>query len=298
MSESNHPVIVAAGVSKRAIAEVVAVALEGRAWSQRRRCSSVVSLEEDNDDVDDDDVDVEDDWVLAQSSSSSNTNDAARLSPRHVRGLVARLLREDHHQAEAAVDRLLEMKLHESANRHVVRAAFDDTNICEYLIQFMNRPGHHPQSVRLQSKCCGLLANLTFRHEANTWKCHAVGACTRIVHAMTRFPRHLELQRCACAALRNLSWYESHHHPVIAAGGIEAVIHALSEFPENDDIQTFGCRVLQRLITNKNGSSESRTAVVTKGGVVALAQAYERSYQRGDPCESVAAEALHDLFGN
>jgi hypothetical protein len=167
--------------------------------------------------------------------------------------LVKRLL--DPSAAETTIDYIIGFELHKEENF----GACDDlksTDICKNLVAAMDQQNANNNrsnnSAIFQTKCCTLIAILTYQSDHFRNGFRLAGAVKAIGISMTNNPDLEDSQFYACLALRFLSFNanQSDAKKMIDDGAIDAVLDAMKCHPESKRIQEQSCTFLYTIIFN------------------------------------------------
>jgi hypothetical protein len=116
-----------------------------------------------------------------------------------------------------------------------------------------------------------------------------------VVQSMRQSPRHKEMQRLGCAALRNLAFNEETlgATKVVLGGGVEVILEAMLKFAEDARVQAIGCGALSNLAKERDDDEGAETIVNAEGiDTVVLAM---KTHPRDADVQVAACECFYHL---
>jgi hypothetical protein len=127
-------------------------------------------------------------------------------------------------------------------------------------IMYMMR--RYPNAEVVQERGCKELWVQSWDDDTSSAIGH-VGGIPRILEAMSKFPRNVNLQRCACEALQNLVCVSAYNRFVIVdQGGAALIVQAMMRHLDSIGIQHCGCIALASLAS----SQELHEDIIRAGG--------------------------------
>jgi hypothetical protein len=170
-------------------------------------------------------------------------------------------------KAESTLNLLVKLDLEGNHTQRTVAHALLKTHLCSNLVTLMHQ---NMDVLHIQTKACSLIVSFTFVHSAFQHAFLKANAPVTIVLAMQQFPRHSDMQKSGCGALRNLAGCEPGAHKVAEAGAIETICSAMNHFPQDGFVQYEACGALRNMACNYPASIQ---AIIQNGGIRAVLDA-------------------------